>query len=81
MSKEVDIVIIKRSPNQPAQEISMRMPLETTFEAVVIFLKNQGFLKTKNVTVRPNHNTSYAIGLDRKISDCYNVIDLKFLIE
>ncbi len=81
MTKEVDIIIIKRSPNQPSQEISMRMPLDTTFEAVVLFLKSQGILKTRNVTVRPCHNTSYAIGLDRRISDCYKVIDLRFIIE
>ena len=44
-------------------------------------MHEQGLLKTKNATVKPAQNESYVIGHERKISECYNLIKLKFIVE
>ena len=44
-------------------------------------MHEQGLLKSKNALIRPAHNESYAISHGRKITECYNLIALKFIVE
>ena len=78
---ELEITVIKKSKDIYSQEVKMKLPSDTNFECVVEFMVEQGFLKGKDVIIRPAENRKYVIGLGRKILECYNLIKLKFVVE
>lgn len=72
--------MIKKTKDVYSQEVKMKLPNDTTFECIIEFMTEQGLLKDKNVIVRPYHKENYIINHDRKISECYNLIKLRFIV-
>lgn len=58
----------------------MKLPSETTFGCVVEFMKEEGLVKNDNVIIRPSHNENYVISHERRIMECYNIINLRFVV-
>ena len=79
--EELEITVIKKVNGVHSQEIKMKLPSDTTFGNIIKFMNEQKLFNSRNVVVRPRHKENQTIGHNRKIQECYNLIQLSFILE
>lgn len=53
----------------------------STFGEIISFMHDNSLLESKNIVIRPAHNENHIIGHNRKLSECFNVIKMRFIFE